>query len=295
MKNPPIRLMVAGAHKAGTTSLKDYLGQHPDIATHDQTEYCGFLADVQYAKGYDATFRQYFPEASPGHSTIIAKCIEVMYQPKMVQRLYEHNPDCRIVLLLRHPIDRAYSAYWYLRCKAWEESPSFEQALAEEPERLRSNNIRVFSGAYLNRSTYYKHLANLYNTFGEHRVQVFLVDDLKKDPAAVCRKIFEAAGVDGAFTPSFERRSNAAALSRSVELTKMMTSDNDHFLRAMIRPFLPSKLRYTIRKALLSLNEKPFTPPPMKPETRQRLIEYFLPHNGALSSMLDRPLHSWNR
>ncbi|UFP95419.1 sulfotransferase domain-containing protein [Gloeobacter morelensis] len=292
MNYPPIKVMIAGAHKAGTTSLKDYLGQHPDIVTHDQTEYSGLVAGPELNQGYESTFARYFDVTTGTKAAILAKSIEVMYQPEAIERLWRHNPDCQIVVLLRHPIDRAYSAYWYLRRKGWEERPTFEQAIAEEPDRLCSSNIRVFSGAYLDRSTYHKHVRNLHNMFGE-RVQVFLVDDLKKDAAGVCRRIFQAADVDPSFAPSFERRMNSAALSRSVELTKFITSDN--FLKAMLRPLFPWKIRYDLRKTILSMNEKPFTPPPMNPETRKRLVDHFAPHNDALSALLNRPLVHWNQ
>ena len=58
----PVDIAIAGVQKAATSSLQVYLGQHPEIITHDEREFSFFVQDDEYCKGYSAIYNDYFSE-----------------------------------------------------------------------------------------------------------------------------------------------------------------------------------------------------------------------------------------
>lgn len=297
-----IQLMIVGAQKAGTSSLLRYLAQHPSIHTHAQPEMTFFLQEREYTRGYEWAFAKYFigegTDDEIKDKRLIAKNVMVMHSPEVMQRIYEHNPKMHLVVLLREPVARAYSAYWWARRRGWENIKTYEEALAAEEARLNDDWFKWRQCAYQYNGIYYPHVKNLITQFGSDRVHCVLTDDLKDNAEAVCQQIFERMGISADFSPTIGERHNQAALPRSEKFnflfTRFLASHNP--LRRAIRKLLPDATAYKMRKVVLDWNDKPTnnTPPPLNPQTRERQIAYFKPFNKRLAELLGRELSSWN-
>ena len=128
------------------------------------------------------------------------------------------------------------------------------------------------------------------------QIHCVLTDELKNDAIAVCKRIYNLIGIREDFEPLVERQYNQAAMPRSDKFsylfTQFLASQNP--LRRAIRKLVPSKATHKIRKTILDLNEKPFTPPPIKPNTHQELVNYLKPHNDQLAELLEQDLSHWN-
>lgn len=288
----PIDMMIVGVQKAGTSSLKRYLGEHPQVCTHLAGEMTFFLFEDEYRKGYRAACRRYFAQCRPEQARV-AKNVGVIYVPEAVERLYEHNPDAHVVVMLRNPVDRAYSAYWFCRRRGWENLRSFEEAVEAEEGRLQAGGQRARHLAYLDRGKYAPQLIRLLDRFERDRVHVFLMEDLKTEPQRLCARLFTALGVSTEFTPTTGRRYNEAAVARSNRLARLLIERNP--VKTALRELLPPSFSARLRRLALRVNEREFTPPPLDPETRARLVEYFEPYNRELSELLERDLSPWNR
>ena len=301
-----IRLMIVGAQKSGTSSLLRYLAQHPDIHTHPQPEMTFFLQDREYTRGYTWAFAKYFAgkynHREIENKQLIAKNVMVMHAPEMMQRIYEHNPDIHLVVLLREPVARAYSAYWWARRRGWENIKTYEEALAAEEARLNEDWFKWRQCAYQYNSIYYPHVKNLINQFGAERVHCILTDDLKEDAETVCQQLFHQIGVRADFKTVIGERHNRATMPRSERFnylfTQFLASHNP--LRRAIRKLIPDATAYKLRKTVLDWNDKPqknmeSVPPPLDPETHERQMAYFKPFNEQLAELLDRDLSAWNR
>jgi hypothetical protein len=291
----PVQLMIAGAQKAGTSSLKNYLGQHPGICTHEQIEMMYFVNDAEYEQGFARAFRRYFGDEQGEDRVIVAKSVGVLDHLKAMERLRDHNPGVHLVLSLRNPADRAYSAYWYARRMGWEDLETFEEAIEADPERFGHDRARQHHCAYLYRSLYAQHLANLLHYFSREQIHVFLMEEIRQDAVAVCRRLYGLfEGLDPAFEPHTGQRHNRAARPRSQSLARLTSSRNVlPSLKRVIRRLLPQPFVESVRDALQQMNERQFMPPPMRPETRARLDRYFAPHNAELSELLGRDLSHW--
>jgi len=212
----PINLMIAGAQKAGTTSLLRYLGTHPDICVHEQIEMTYFALDEEYQRGYRWAYEKYFCYSNDLPSFVFAKNVDIMNLPEAARRLKEHNPDVHIVTLLRNPVERAYSAYWFARSKGREKLKSFEEAIIAEPERLKKDPYKWRHNAYLDKGNYCKHLEMLSNLFGKEKLHIFLDEDFKRDPLQVCNKIVNLFSLDPMKDISVvQKKHNTSAMARS--------------------------------------------------------------------------------
>ena len=278
-----IRLMIIGSQKTGTSSLLRYLSQHPEIYAHPQPEMTFFLQDHEYERGYEWAYKKYYSN-SKNDQHLIAKNVMVMGSHDIMKRIYKHNPHIHLVVLLREPIARTYSAYWWARRRGWENIKTFEDALDAEESRQKENWFKWRQCLYKYNSTYYPLINDIIQHFGKERVKCILTDDLKNDAVRTCQELYDLIGVSNDFLPKVELRHNEAAMARSEKFgflfTQFLASRNP--IRRAIRGLIPDKVAYKFRKVVLDLNNKPFTPPPINPETSQQLRKYFQDYNDQV-------------
>lgn len=286
--------MIVGSQKTGTSSLLRYLSQHPEIYAHPQPEMTFFLQDHEYERGYNWAYKKYYAKCK-NDQHLIAKNVMVMCSQDIMKRIYEHNPNINLVVLLREPIARAYSAYWWARRRGWENIKTFEEALKAEETRHEENWFKWRQCLYKYNSTYYPLINDILKLFGNERVRCILTDDLKNDAIKTCQDLYDFMGVSNDFLPKVEIRHNEAAMARSEKFgflfTQFLASRNP--IRRAIRGLIPDKYAYRIRNVVLNLNNKPFTPPPINPDTYEQLRNYFQVYNDQLADLLERDLSHW--
>lgn len=282
-----IDLMIIGAQKAGTTSLKNYLGEHPEICTHERIEFMFFVNEEEYKQGYKKIFKKYYKNCR-NKNKIIGKNVLIMYNVNALKRLYEYNPNIKLVIILRNPVDRAYSAWLYEKRRGREFTKTFEEAIhIDDPNFL--NNL----SQYLDKSLYYKHLLNVFRFFDKRQIMIILFEEFIKDPLIFCKKIFEWLEVNPNFSPKVKKIHNKAAIPRFLFITKLIVEDN--ILKRIAKSIFPEKITYKIGKIVLKINEKEIFPPPLKYDTRQKLLKFFKPYNQKLSELLQIDLSCWDR
>jgi nucleoside-diphosphate-sugar epimerase len=201
---------VIGAAKAGTTALYNFLAQHPDIYMSPIKEtnfFCFEGATLDY-KGpgvtvnslitsYDA-YCELFSSATT--QTALGE-VSPMYMAKPIaaQRIHSRLPEVRLIAILRHPVDRAYSSFLHLRRDGREPIADFEQALREEPQRTVDN--WEFLWRYRALSRYAPALASYYDVFPSAQIRVFKYDDFRSSPEKVLSDVFGHIRVDPDFRP----------------------------------------------------------------------------------------------
>jgi hypothetical protein len=284
--------MICGAQKAGTTSLLHYLKSHSDIAKQKVNEFAYFVLDDMYKEGYDTAFEKYFEPSVSEKSVVVAKNVGVMYMPKAIERLYKHNPKTQIVLLLRNPVERAYSNYFYALRKGDETITTFEKAIETEPERLKEDADAWRNCAYLERGLYVKSIEEFLKYFLKSQLHIYLFEDFKRDPSKICNEIFLLLGLETNLNIDFKKKHNEKAMAKSTLLAK--TTNSKNLLKKLLKSFIGSDLRRIIKKKFQKINETSFEQPKMKEETRKKLIEYFKPWNQKLEILTGLNISDWN-
>ena len=137
--------------------------------------------------------------------------------PYAAGRIHHYLPNVRLVAILRNPVDRAFSHYQFFRANRIEPSPTFVEALHDEPRRLAEGWYLSF--CYLTTGFYARHLARYDALFAREQLMVLLYDDLIADPLAVVRSIFRFLDVDESFAPNVSVRHN---VTRDVGLRRIV-------------------------------------------------------------------------
>src|SRR5438045_6145154 len=123
--------ILAGAQKCGTTALHYSLSRHPDICMGDQQEIHFFDNDAMFIAepNYEELHKHYPPIA---HSTIAGDCTpSYLYHQSAAERICNYNPKIKFLILLRNPVDRAFS-HWNMQRHTGREPLDFFDAISEE-------------------------------------------------------------------------------------------------------------------------------------------------------------------
>jgi Sulfotransferase family len=194
-KNIKPNLFIIGAMKAGTTSLHEYLHQHPEIFMSRFKE-PQYFAPHRTRQGQDWGQGNEFPQ--PGIDWYLKlfeqagdarfcgeSSVSYSARPWMegcAQRIFEFNADSRIIYLVRDPIERAISHYWHFVRDGREDRPLLK-ALESETD-------------YIARSDYGMQLSPYLELFGREKVYVLTLENLELNPDSTFRDLFQWLGVD---------------------------------------------------------------------------------------------------
>jgi len=198
--------MIIGAQKCGTTTLYDYLARHPDIRPARKKELHFF--DNSYARGerwYRSNFPPHYPTPRPRRWATGEASPYYLLHPLAPARARQMLPSARIIAVLRHPVDRAYSHYQHERAKG-RESLAFAEAIAAEPARTAQAWAAVSTGAseredalqsfsYLSRGRYAEQLERWLEHFPRAQVLVLKSEDLFARPAETMAEAFAFLGL----------------------------------------------------------------------------------------------------
>ncbi|HEY2825573.1 MAG TPA: sulfotransferase domain-containing protein [Gemmatimonadales bacterium] len=290
---PTVDFVIAGAQKAASSTLFELLRQHPALAMPEAKEVQFFSREDYYRQGasYLAVYRRGVAVGKP----FGLADVQIMYFPEAPARLVETNPAMRAFVVLRNPIDRAYSAYWYGRWRDLEPAATFEAALEREGERATGSYHDQAGLTYLRHGHYAEQLKRLRAALGD-RVMVLRYEELVADPAACARRAFAWLGVDAGATIDTDIHANPTGRPRVRWLQRLIVASS---LRRLAGRVVPLGVKYWVRRRLLlpllEGNRKAERYPPMEAATRRRLVEYYRARNAELAAMLGVDLSSWDR
>jgi Sulfotransferase domain len=197
--------LVIGAQKSGSTTLYDYLVQHPQVRAALTKEVHYFDNNFRRGAGW---YRSNFPLATQRQRTWLTGEASPYYllHPLAAGRAASTVPRAKILVTLRHPVDRTYSHYQHERAKGFETLPLTEALAREEArtseawEALRSGAVdeapAVQHHTYLARSRYDEQIARWLEHYPSEHLLAIPAEELFRDPAPVLRRVFTFLGLD---------------------------------------------------------------------------------------------------
>jgi hypothetical protein len=249
--------LVIGAQRGGTTSLHRYLAQHPMVVP-PQVKEVQFFSSPAFLRG-PRWYRAHFPlrasleRRTGGRGATFEASPYYLFHPMAPERIARALPDARFVVLLRDPVERAYSHYRHSVQRGYE-TLSFEDAIAAEDDRLAgeadrmrtdptydSDPYRAFS--YFRRGIYADQIAAWEQHVARERLLVLWSESLYADPAATYARVLAFVGLDPWKPPAFDvfERSRPApglAAGTRAELAHRY-EPHDERLRARLGQDLP--------------------------------------------------------
>jgi len=289
-----IDLMIIGAQKAGTTSLQNYLNEHPEILGHPQIEFGFFKDDAMYANGYEKEFSRHFTAGNINTAkAVVAKNTGMYDSEKALERLRQHNPDCKLVFIVREPVSRAYSSYSMEKFNGLLTRDFSEIKDVIEEKRFDDMMYRFF----IRLGLYSEFLKSIYKFFPENQVKIVLFEKLGKDPAGVCREIFQWLNIDPSFTPGTEKEYNKTQKPKSVLVSNilMRLRSNDNVIKKVAKKVLPYKVFTRLGTFLIESNKSSERTKPISPEIKEYLQRFFAPYNKELEELAKIDLNGWRK
>jgi len=266
--------LVVGAMKAGTTTLNEILGRHPQVFMAPE-EIHFFDDDDRYRRGLEWYARHF--EGARGKKAVGEKTPTYSYLPVAAERIHAHLPDIKLIWVFRDPVKRAYSNYWHA-VKQGNDPLPFDEAVAREPERVRDN---WFHG-YVRRSVYVEQVERFLGLFPKERMRFVLFETLVSDPAAVLSDLWRFLEVDDVPIERAEGvRRNVTYIPRVPRL--------EYLARRVLGAGLPYRLVSRLNRRSLPGY------PPIAPATRDRLRERFREPNRRLAELTGLDTGVWER
>lgn len=290
--------LLFGAGKGGTTSVYNYLKQHPEVYMSAVKEPRFFLYDPARHDGpgdYEAwlkyrTREQYetlFKDA--GNAKAIGEgSIQYLAHPDSALRIREMIPDVRLIAILRNPAERAFSSYMmYVRDTY--ETRTFQQAIQSEIEGDFSQSPFAWL-SYLKPGQYGQQLQHYLEVFDREQILVALYEDLRSDPMGLMRKIHQHIGVDADFTPATSAQLNASGKPKNKLIARLTRKSK---LTSKVREVLPDSVMARIDRTVAKVQSRNLEKVRPEPEALAMLRDYYAQDIGLLSNLLGRDLSSW--
>ncbi|MDG2139007.1 MAG: sulfotransferase [Flavobacteriales bacterium] len=288
-------LLIIGAAKSGTTSLHNYLNQHPDIfmsahkephflinndigvnripnGIYDYDEYIDLFKEKQDYKyrGESSTMYLQFPDFT-------------------IKNIKKYLDNIKIIIMLRNPVERAFSGYQHVKRYNRMERLDFNQAIDECESRYRNNLNMTPASRYINIGLYYNMVRKFQLNF-DKEIHVIIYDDFINDTKKELSKVFDFLDVDSVSIDVDKKYMVGGWQWKSGFLKSLLIKKTflNHFIR-LVFPF--KRLRRFIRKKIITLLSTEVKK--MDDRTRVKLQNLYTGDISKLSNLLDRDLNSW--
>jgi hypothetical protein len=187
--------ILAGAQKSGTTALHYFLEKHPQVTMGDQQEMHFFDDEKLFSRPVDyAALHRHF--ALRMATTVAGECTpSYLYWKPAAERIWQYNPDIKLLVLLRNPIDRAF-AHWNMQRFKGREPLDFIAAIEAEKDRIaRPLSLESRRFSYVERGFYTRQLERFFQLFPREQLKIVKFEEFRSKQQEVLNAIFEFLGV----------------------------------------------------------------------------------------------------
>jgi hypothetical protein len=294
MKKP--NFFIIGGAKCGTGSLSAYLREHPDILFTDPKVYepCYFSPDISELNRNVTTLEEYLDCWSGDMENYIAvgeKSVTYIVSQVAVQNILKFNPDAKFIVMIRNPVDMAYSLHAQLACFDYEDVTDFKQAWSLQSARAQGLNMprNCLIPAFLQygiSAKFGEQLERLYKQVSKNKVKVILFDEFKSNTPKTYQEVLAFLGVPS-YTPKEFVHKNRNSKARSILLFRAL------ILIAKLRKFLGVKRSFGLLGFVHNLNNKKLPREKLDDKFIDELISYFREDVEKLSQLTEKDLSFW--
>ena len=299
MRKKPNFLIVGGA-KCGSTSLYQYLSQHPQVFMPVNKEPNYFVRDYQQGMSkncpnYKRSMKRMifdqedyyglFSEAALSQICIGEATVTYLYQYiEAIKNIKAELGDPKIIIILRNPILRAFSQFSYISELGFEKL-NFKNAISEEENRLNDNWSSTY--AYIQQGMFFKQVQAYKKSFTN--VHVLFLEELIDSPEKEMRKIFSFLEIDNSFQPQKFENFNSSGVPKLKLLNKILVHDN--WIKIILRKLISQKGLRNL--ALMTRKWNQGKKLALDEQTKGDLKSIYKEDIMKLSELLNRDLNHW--
>jgi hypothetical protein len=294
MKLP--NFIIFGVQKAGTTSIYNYLQQHPQVYMSPLKETNFWNKDSKDIKPNRIpnkspkilTFEQYaqlFDDVKDEIAVGEASPNYLFHYQTSSELIYQNLPQVKLMAILRDPSERAYSDYlMHIR-----EAENGGKTLIEQ---LKYSSHKSY---VLRKGLYYQPLKCYLEKFNQDQIRVYLYEDLCKSPMQFMQNMYKFLGVDPTFCPDTTRKSQEGKLPKNQAVNNLLRTQNPIRKAAAnaLKIIMPLQVRQNIRSQILQLNSIDKKQLPLPAQDRKLLIDFYRDDILQLQELIGRDLTNW--
>lgn len=274
--------LIIGSQKAGTSSIYEILKKHPQIYMSPIKEINFFTNNKRFKYGI-RYYEKFFQDAPLNKKAVGEATPGYICHPDVPKKIRRYLPNIKLILIVRNPIDRAYSQYWHNR-RVLSEELTFNETI-----KIALNDTYLpGKRGYFSRGIYIKFINAYLAYFDLNQILVMVFDELRDNPKIFFKKIFNFLGVDTSFeSTDISKAFNTPWIWNNVFYKYFFFKQSyQRYLN-----YLPQKM-----KTLLYWGKRiDFHYPPIDLISRCKLIKFYEPWNNELSTFLGIDLSMWKR
>ncbi|MBA3646969.1 MAG: sulfotransferase [Chitinophagales bacterium] len=281
---------IVGAPKAGTTSLYYYLDKHPEVfmSPIKEPNYFSYnetvAQDLYHKEKGVGTLKEYLElfKNVKNEKIIGEASVSYLYYPSVPQKIYDFNADSKIVIVLRNPVDRAFSHYFMEHKLGYVHAP-LEKILLNN---LKHKHAHLYYQQYVKLGIYTPQVKRYLDIFGKDRVKIFIYEDLDLSKEKMIRELFDFLSIDKSILPDLNQKHNSYSTPRN-EVIRFLYAQKT--LRSMARKILPAGKVDKVKSFFLSSSKKK----EKHEEAVAVMKNIFRPDIIELEKLLNKNLSSW--
>lgn len=192
-----VNFLIAGAQKSGTSALDSYLREHPEICMANSKEAHFFDNDNLFQTQIVTDYSIYHSFFNPTEKhKILGEATPIyMYCYDAPRRIWQYNSSMKLVIILRNPVDRAFS-HWNMQRDRGIDKLSFLESIETERERCREALPQQHPRfSYVDRGFYVEQLRRVWHFFPKSQTLIIRNEDLKNNPINTLNKVYDYLGV----------------------------------------------------------------------------------------------------
>jgi Sulfotransferase domain len=285
---------IVGIQKAGTTTLDDWLAQHPQIYCYES------LKDVMLFfrfKSVEEILQRMEKEPAPykDQAVVLQSAVNYIFYPQYLEQLSKMSPGAKLILILRNPVDRAVSSYAYFTKMLREKRP-MQEALLYEPKEVTVFSKDNSDFTYIEHGFYAKQIKDCFNYFSKAQLLVLDYDDLARNPQKLLQQTFSFLGIDETFQPDLTPKNITGSVKNQLLQDGLINRGKFRkwVVDKIIDPVFPVGKRKMLKRKLFELNtgkkKASEAPAAADKETiaavKKELQPYFLSDTKELDALL---------
>ena len=292
--------LIIGTQKAGTSALNYYLKEHPQIYMSgvkepgffdfegQEVNFCGpgdreaYRLAIADLPTYQGLFREARDEIAIGEATTW-----YLQSETAPERIKHYLPDVKLIVILRNPVERAFSAYVHALRDNVEPIADFAEALAAESSRIKDNWGYLWR--YQQMGFYAQQLQRYYQYFKREQIKIYLYEEFNLNPQIVLQDIYQFLNIDDTFTPEVFARHNISGIAKNQSLDRFLYQRNNP-IKNFAKPLIPQKMR---RRLVNHLRIKNRVKPKLPPAIATQLKSIFRQDIQQLEVLIQRDLSAW--
>jgi hypothetical protein len=291
---------IVGKPKSGTTSLHYMLDQHPDIYMSPVKEPHHFHRDyIEEAEKRNSGYlglpykdrKDYLKlfEGAESEKIVGESSTGYLYSKRAAQEIAKFNPDAKILMVFREPVDFIHSLHSQFLRSGNENERDFRKALLLEESRKRGENIpprTSFSKNlfYSEQGKYCEQVERFFRNFRKSQIKVSIYEDFRADNLSIYREILESLGINPDFKPKL-MEANPNKKMRFLKLATWLVYHGDKKDGA-IGQWAPNWFLKRVRPVLSGLFFKKIRREQLDPELRRELSVKFRSEVVVLSEII---------